>query len=253
MHDCVPPASSCASSPNTSNTHSPPTHLQHPANLHARPNTPAYTSIVSILSTLSTSPTLLTTTPPPTPSLYSRPSPSPRHAAQTDDDVWCISQALRANKSIRGLDLSDNDLTSQGANSVGAALAENEALGQLTLAGNAIGDAGVVGIARGLEANRQCGLVYLDLGATGMTVIGLEALVTALSSAACGARLEHLDLSRNALEWDAGALLGALFLTEEQHNRTRGGKADQGAGGAGLRTLLLQHNRFGDDGAKALA
>ena len=191
--------------------------------------------------------------PPPTPSLYSRPSPSLCHVSQTDDDVWCISQALRANKSIRGLDLSDNDLTSQGANSVGAALAENEALGQLTLAGNAIGDTGVVGIARGLEANRQCGLVYLDLGATGMTVIGLEALVTALSSAACGARLEHLDLSRNALEWDAGALLGALFLTEEQHNRTRGGKADQGAGGAGLRTLLLQHNRFGDDGAKALA
>jgi hypothetical protein len=74
----------------------------------------------------------------------------------------CIAEALRSNRTVRELDLSNNALTQVGAQDLAAALAENDTVTSVKLRENALGNGGVAVILTALLNNQGSKVECVD-------------------------------------------------------------------------------------------
>jgi len=185
------------------------------------------------------------------------------NAGFSDDDVIKLCKVLGRNPILRDLNLSNNSFSEEGSRALARALRVNETLTKLDVRGNLIDDDGAEAIVESLRLIRS--LRTLDLPGNAIGDAGLRCFAMALgdgdrgccglwtlrvgenkfgAGAAAGLlrslrsnfTLTHLDLSRSSLEASHGATVGELLTS----NRS-------------LTTLLLDGNKLGDFGARALA
>lgn len=118
-----------------------------------------------------------------------------------------LCDAVRANRSLRTLELPDNRITDDGAFAIAALLRGNTRLTSLQLARNRIGDGGAAAIAGALEANST--LESLSLHENSIGAAGCQALAAALRA---NKTLKHLEFlpGNNAGPKDVKALARAV-------------------------------------------
>ena len=171
-----------------------------------------------------------------------------------------LASVLKANTTVKNLDLSLNNIGAAGAAGLGEALKFNRSLTELDLSYNKIGDSGAVGLCEGLQFNTSLKKLYLvwnnigDAGAAGLGK-GLQ----------FNTSLTKLDLSHNNIG-DAGAagLVEALKFNESltklclsNNNIGAVGAAGLGEGLKGntsvhVTMLNLSNNNIGAAGAACL-
>lgn len=117
-----------------------------------------------------------------------------------------LSEALKVNRTVAGLDLSYNDIGTAGAGSLSEALKVNRTLLELDLYRNDIGDAGAVSLSEALRANGV--LTKLSLAGNEIGAAGLAWLSEALKF---NRTLTRLDLGLNMIDAAGGASLSDLL------------------------------------------
>lgn len=117
-----------------------------------------------------------------------------------------IADAIKCNKSLTFIDLSQNNLGGSGGKSLGNALPMNETLLVLDLSSNFLGPDGVAGLCKGLETNKT--LTCLKLCNNMCVREGAEAISKALM---CNKSLRELDLTNVSFtDVDMAALAKSL-------------------------------------------
>jgi Ran GTPase-activating protein (RanGAP) involved in mRNA processing and transport len=152
------------------------------------------------------------------------------------DGAKALADALKTNRSLTKLDLSDNRIGVDGAKALADALKTNHSLIELVLERNRIGDAGVIDagaveLVRALKDNH--GLRRLSLDTTNVGDALTKELATTLKD---NQTLTTLELNDNEI-CNAGAKALAALL-RENHS---------------LSELFVANNHIADGGAKALA
>ncbi|GIQ85752.1 hypothetical protein KIPB_007475 [Kipferlia bialata] len=144
--------------------------------------------------------------------------------------VWAISEILSLNGTITSLDLSHNRISTEGAASLAAIVANrNSVLTHLDISDNSIQADGACLVAEALETSS---LTQLSMAGNDIGDRGCAALSRVLRD---NTSLTSLDISRNSISYD-----GALALTHAL--RTNGTLAH----------LSLADNLIRDEGAQAL-
>lgn len=153
-------------------------------------------------------------------------------AGISDVGIGALSVYLRANLSLRKLNLSQNEISDESGALLAHTLRHHPRLEMLVLHGNRIGVSGGVELGKLLGANARLQEVLLwgnTLGCEG--AIGIARGLGAHDSA-----LTKLDLRNNRIGDDGAAALGGALATSRSLHR-----------------LYLSWNRIGDAGAEALA
>ena len=148
----------------------------------------------------------------------------------------CISDDLAVDLakfcgSIRGLDLSNNEIADDGAKALAASFMESRNLEQLNLGGNKIGNLGVTELATSLKV--CSGLCLLNLSQNQITDEGIKSLSLALK---CCSQLNCLDLSATSFSLSGAEKLAASLESLIQ-----------------MKKLLLRGISVSNDGAIVLA
>jgi len=180
-----------------------------------------------------------------------------------DSGVESVANSLRINKVLLKLDMSVNELYSEGAIAFGAALAANHSLLDLNLERNEIGAAGAIAIAEALKCNMTLQRLVLSgnpmIGDKGMVAIGLSLAVNDesglkdLELVGCGIGADGAHAISEALKSD-GSSLSSIHL--ERNNIGAIGAAAIAIGleqNISLQHLYLARNGLQGSGGKALA
>lgn len=123
-----------------------------------------------------------------------------------------IERVLKANSTLRKLDLSWNQLGSISGEAIARALGENRALTWLSIAYNCIGDEGSMAFGYALNWNKS--LTFLDMSHNGIRNRGGQVIAEGLRE---NLRLTHLDVSGNPVGKLGGrALIKSLNLSLRQ-------------------------------------
>lgn len=144
-----------------------------------------------------------------------------------------IADALKGNRCLEDLDMSNNGLFPLGGNCIAEALRENTTLRRLNLSSTALADAGVAAIANALGPNSA--LITLELRRNHIHSEGAAALAMALNRKIA---LEKLDLCSNGIDLEGVGSIGNA-LGNNPHSK--------------LIYLNLNYNRIDSLGVKALA
>ena len=115
-------------------------------------------------------------------------------------DESCISDCLKINKSLKELNMSKNEITSNGAKEIATAIRVNTTLEKLDLSCNALSDDGVNFISDGLKNNNS--LKEVNISRNKITSEGAQYIADAIR---INTTLVKLDLSCNTLS-DDGAI-----------------------------------------------
>mmetsp|Transcript_32153 Transcript_32153/g.68459 ORF Transcript_32153/g.68459 Transcript_32153/m.68459 type:complete len:437 (-) Transcript_32153:120-1430(-) len=170
-----------------------------------------------------------------------------------------FADALARNRTLRVLNLCENQIGGEGAKLLARAVKANDALRQLHLNGNRIGDEGVESLADALMDNFT--LQVMVMSDNGIANEGARSLAVALR---VNRSLQQLHLGGNDVD-DEGVIAVAGALAEngtlQLIDLARNDVGDQGAeslaaslvANEGLRVLELGGNRIGDWGAAKLA
>ena len=146
-----------------------------------------------------------------------------------------FGEALGSNKSLIFLSLERNEIGVSGALAIGNALGSNTTLECLVISGNPmIGDEGAAAIGRSLAENSGSALVSLEMVGCGLGVEGARALGRALKRP--GTPLSSLRIERNKIGADGAAAI-----------------ADGLGENVSLQHLNLSRNRIQTGGGRALA
>ncbi|KAL4237840.1 hypothetical protein ACF0H5_002552 [Mactra antiquata] len=114
-----------------------------------------------------------------------------------DTEVDYISSGLYYNNTLVWLDLSNNNIASDGGKKLGGSLGETRSLQSLNMSWNHIRMDGAVGLLKGLQINES--LIYLDLSMNGLGYEGCLALECTLRENKC---LKYLDVSNDRINWE---------------------------------------------------
>lgn len=150
----------------------------------------------------------------------------------SDKGAALLATALVANKSLESLYLSGNEISPVGAEALAQALTSNSTLKSLHLSGNNVGEEGARSLANGLARNTSLRSLYL--GTNGIGASGMQALAAALQQ---NSSLEELTLGQNRIGSAGLKHLAEAFLS----------------GSVCLTTLEIGKNNIDHDGALALA
>ncbi|CAM9745864.1 unnamed protein product [Discosporangium mesarthrocarpum] len=147
-----------------------------------------------------------------------------------------LSSALTLNQTVRFLDLGTNGISAECGVSMTASIRRNRSLSTLCLENNKLDDTAASTIAKKLRSDRQ--LATLNLA---NNCIGWRGGVDIAAALCLNARLVHLDLSNNSLG-DGGThvAMGDRFSAVLVQNKT-------------LKQLSLKGNRIGPAGGFAIA
>ena len=118
----------------------------------------------------------------------------------SDDGAATLSDALKSNDSLLELKMSYNKITSVGAKEVGEAIKVNTALQKLDIHKNQISDNGATAISDGLKNNNS--LQKLDMSSNKITSEGARKIGEAIQ---VNTALQKLDISNNKI-FDDGAV-----------------------------------------------
>ena len=116
----------------------------------------------------------------------------------SDEGAKALGEALKANKTLQMLNLTNNSIGAEGAAALGAALKANKALQTLYLDSNSIGDEGAKALGAALKDNQALERLYLRSNSIGDE--GAAALGAALKD---NQALQTLDLNGNSIGEDA--------------------------------------------------
>jgi Ran GTPase-activating protein (RanGAP) involved in mRNA processing and transport len=142
-----------------------------------------------------------------------------------------ITKALKVNKTLEVLNLSQNNLGESDMTYIADALETNTSIKSIVLSGNDADDAGFEAIAKALKVNNTLTTVNLSDNPIGYD--GAKAIAKALK---VNNTLTTIDLSANMIgDKGAGVIAEGIKV-----NKT-------------LTYIDLSYNRIGDDGAKAIA
>ena len=153
------------------------------------------------------------------------------HSNIDDDVTKAIAGALKKNKILKTLNLSNNLIGDDGANAIATALEKNKTLTILTLGNNNIGDYGAITIANALEKNQN--LKILALTVNKISDIGAKAIAKALKK---NKTLTNLKLGNNNIGDDGATTIANTLLLNQN-----------------LEMIALNANNISDIGAKAIA
>ena len=148
-----------------------------------------------------------------------------------DEGANSLSEALRVNTSLTSLGLSTNSIGDEGANSLSEALRVNTSLTSLDLSANSIGDEGANSLSEALRVNTS--LTSLHLSANSIGDEGANSLSEALR---VNTSLTSLELSLNCIGEE-----GAISLSEAIRVNTS------------ITSLDLRWNFIGAEGANSLS
>ena len=129
-----------------------------------------------------------------------------------DTSYWIMGSfstlilALKVNTSVSSLDLSENSIGAEGANSLSQALRENNFLTSLNLSKNSIGDEGANSLSQALEENDF--LTSLDLSFNSISDKGAKSLFQALK---VNYSLTSLNLSDNSIGYEGAKSLSRVL------------------------------------------
>ena len=155
-------------------------------------------------------------------------------ATSYDEERMVVRKAveglLKNDPEKKNLNLSEKQISAEGAQALGNALKVNHTLQSLDLEINRIGDDGVQALGSALQVNQS--LQALSLGINRIGAIGAQALGAALQ---VNQSLRSLDLEWNNIGTTGAQALGAAL----QVNHT-------------LQSLTLSSNQIGDAGAQAM-
>jgi Ran GTPase-activating protein (RanGAP) involved in mRNA processing and transport len=178
--------------------------------------------------------------------------------------VFCLVELLRANPTIRCLDLSLNRLADEGASIIGDFFKANGGLISIDLRSNGIGIPGCVAIFSGLRANSH--VTTVDLSAVDgidrnrVGTLGCQALAAVLG---CNRVLSHLNVAMCGITADGCLALSnclirntallALDLTANRFGSVGTMNLFQKDGAFGqLTSLFIARNAIGDDASGAI-
>ena len=171
-----------------------------------------------------------------------------------------ISDCLKINKSLKELNISKNEITSNGAQEIATAIRVNTTLEKLDLSCNEISNDGVRFISDGLN-NYNNSLQELNISKNKITSEGAKYIGDAIR---VNTTLEKLDLSCNSVSDDgAAAISDSLQLNKslQELNMSRNEITSEGTKkiaqvihmNTTLKHLDLSINKIGDDGAKFIS
>ena len=141
------------------------------------------------------------------------------------------SDLLKNSKSLKELNISNNEITGNGAKEIATAISINKTLEKLNLSCNMLSDDGVAFISDTLKNNVS--LQELNMSRNGITGEGTRKITTAIQ---VNYTLKQLDLSINKINDE-----GANFLSEGLKNNIS------------LLKLNISHNNITDRGIKVIA
>jgi len=154
----------------------------------------------------------------------------------TDEDGVQLGRAIQVMRpaTLRQIYLTKNAVGDAGAISIAQGINLLERMDTLHLSDNMIGDAGVVALAK---ATPKLGLTTIVLTRNPFGDAGAEAFAAGLSKPENYERLEWLFLNETKIADKGAAAIGKALLT----------------GAKELNRLALQDNQIGDEGSKAFA
>ena len=141
------------------------------------------------------------------------------------------SDLLKISKSLKELDISNNEITSDGAKEIATAISVNKTLEKLDLSSNEISNDGAAAIIDGLQFNIS--LQELNMSGNEITGEGTQKITTAIQ---VNNTLKQLDLSMNKISDE-----GENFLSDGLKNNIS------------LLKLNISHNNITDRGIKVIA
>ncbi len=178
-----------------------------------------------------------------------------------DRGILSLADALRVNVGLQRLDMSVNELYSDGAIAFGKALAVNQSLIDLSLERNEISVAGAVAIGEALKSNTTLERLVLSgnpmIGDEGAAAIGLglleQSALKALEMVGCGVGIEGADAFGRVLRRKASSL-STLRLERNKIGPEGTVAIASGLGdNTSLRLLNLCRNGIQGKGARAIA
>eukprot|EP00698_Gefionella_okellyi_P002199 TRINITY_DN12027_c0_g1_i1.p1 TRINITY_DN12027_c0_g1~~TRINITY_DN12027_c0_g1_i1.p1 ORF type:complete len:1528 (-),score=408.62 TRINITY_DN12027_c0_g1_i1:189-4772(-) len=147
------------------------------------------------------------------------------------EDIIALAQALAANRSLEGLDISGMRIGDEGARVISDALCHNGTLQILDLRRNHIHAEGAKLLTEALSRNKMLSMLILHgngIGDEGAALLAEELLTNKT--------LQSLNIRHNRIEVEGIKKLSMCLKTNKS-----------------LRELVLHNNRMGDEGAKAIA
>ena len=177
----------------------------------------------------------------------------------SDEGANSLARALRKNTSLSSLDLSDNSIADQGACLLGWALRVNHSLSSMDLSRNSIGDEGADLLAWALRVNASLSSLVLSFNSIGAK--GANSLAQALE---VNTSLSFLNLYSNFIgALGANSLAHALRVNNSLSSLDLSSNSigDEGADllakalrvNTSLSSLVLSFNSIGAEGANSLA
>ena len=174
-------------------------------------------------------------------------------------DESYINDCLKINKSLKELNISENEITSNGAKEIATAIRVNTTLEKLDLSCNALSDDGAGAIIDSLQFNNS--LQELNISKNKITSEGVKKIATAIR---VNTTLEKLDLSCNEIANDGVSFISDGFKSNnslQEVNISRNKITSEGAQyisdairiNTTLAKLDLSCNALSDDGAAAIS
>ena len=174
-------------------------------------------------------------------------------------DESCISDCLKINKSLKELNMSENEITSNGAKEIATAIRVNTTLEKLDLSCNALSDDGVNFISDSLKNNNS--LKEINISRNKITSEGAQYITDAIR---INTTLVKLDLSCNALSDDGVTAVSDSLqfnISLQELNLSKNEVTSEGVKKMGqvirvnttLKHLDLSINRIFDDGANLIS
>lgn len=184
---------------------------------------------------------------------------------QVDQDIVCISTALKKNNTITELDLSYNDFSKNAALEIAKIFGTNTTLSKLSLKGSNIDDEVLMAITTETQKNRYSALSHLMLGDNQIGASSkCQSAIVSLVEVIDQNRLKVLDLHKNQLD-DSSVVTLASALKNNYSlvflNLRSNSIGDKGAQAIGdllsvnitVKDVDISNNKIGPDGGAKLA
>ena len=177
----------------------------------------------------------------------------------SDDGALCISKCIKNNKSLRKLDLSTNGITDLGMCEIVSALEVNQTLQKIDVSHNDVSKVATIAFGEYLKINNT--LQELNMSHNKVSDRGIINIAEALK---VNTTLKVLDISHNDISDDGVVAVSDCLITNrmlKELNMSHNKASDNGIINIGkalkintiLNILDISHNDISDDGAVAIS
>jgi Ran GTPase-activating protein (RanGAP) involved in mRNA processing and transport len=126
-----------------------------------------------------------------------------------------IAEMLKINKTLKIINLSNNEITNDNVIILADALKENETLTHLNIGINKIGAKGVIEIADAIRKNKKTAIKYLDMTKMGIRSFGIPGTRAITEMIKNNSSLKTLILRMNSISYGESELLSQVLENNE--------------------------------------